>query len=89
MVKFSHCKSIQINFFLNFQLLYLCFGTHQVVLPDCVGLETKVDLYLDDVKIDLPELQAIVCINIDSWGAGVHLWRKFSVYFAACFAVPK
>lgn len=58
--------------------MYLCFGTHQVVLPDCVGLETKVDLYLDNVKIELPELQAIVCINIDSWGAGVHLWGEYT-----------
>lgn len=54
----------------------MCYGTQQVVLPDCVGLEKKLDLYLDDVKIDLPELQSVVCINIDSWGAGVQLWRK-------------
>lgn len=52
----------------------MCFGTHQVVLPDCVGLEKKIDVYLDDVKIELPELQAVVCLNIDSWGAGVQLW---------------
>lgn len=56
------------------QILYLCFGTHQVVLPDCVGLEKKINVYLDDEKIDLPELQAVVFLNIDSWGAGVHLW---------------
>lgn len=58
------------------QILYLCFGTHQVVLPDCVGLEKKIDVYLDGKKIDVPEMQAIVCLNIDSWGAGVHLWGK-------------
>lgn len=58
------------------QILYLCFGTHQVVLPDCVGLEKKIDVYLDDEKIELPELQAVVCLNIDSWGAGVHLWGE-------------
>lgn len=45
-----------------------------MVLPDCVGLEKKIDVYLDDVKIDLPELQSVVFLNIDSWGAGVHLW---------------
>lgn len=58
------------------QILYLCFGTHQVVLPDCVGLEKKIDVYLDGEKIDLPELQAVVCLNIDSWGAGVNLWGE-------------
>lgn len=56
----------------------MCFGTHQVVLPDCVGLEKKIDVYLDGEKIELPELQAVVCLNIDSWGAGVHLWGNAS-----------
>lgn len=58
------------------QALYLCYGTHQVVQQDCVDLEKKVEIYLDDVKIDLPELQSIVVLNIDSWGAGVKLWGK-------------
>lgn len=60
----------------NKQILYLCFGTHQVVLPDCVGLEKKINVYLDGEQLDLPELQAVVCLNIDSWGAGVNLWGK-------------
>lgn len=50
------------------------------MLPDCVGLEKKIDVYLDGEKIDLPELQAVVCLNIDSWGAGVHLWGKRIFY---------
>ncbi|XP_055628581.1 diacylglycerol kinase epsilon [Toxorhynchites rutilus septentrionalis] len=60
--------------FLN-KALYLCFGTHQVVQQDCLDLEKKIELYLDDEKIDLPELQSIVVLNIDSWGAGVKLWE--------------
>lgn len=58
--------------------LYLCFGTQQVVQPDCVGLERHVELYLDNVQVPLPELQSIVCLNIDSWGAGVRLWEMSS-----------
>lgn len=54
----------------------MCYGTHQVVQQECVDLEQKVELYLDDVKIDLPELQSVVVLNIDSWGAGVKLWGK-------------
>uniref|UniRef100_A0A1B0D780 Diacylglycerol kinase n=1 Tax=Phlebotomus papatasi TaxID=29031 RepID=A0A1B0D780_PHLPP len=57
------------------KILYLCFGTHQVVQPDCVGLEKVIELWLDDKKIDLPELQSVVFLNIDSWGAGVKLWE--------------
>lgn len=58
------------------QTLYLCFGTQQVMQPDCAGLEKYVDLYLDGELVPLPELQSIVCLNIDSWGAGVRLWGK-------------
>lgn len=47
-------------------------------MPDCVGLEKKIDLFLDGELVDLPELQAVVCLNIDSWGAGVHLWSKMA-----------
>lgn len=66
---------------MKLQILYLCFGTGQIVLPDCVGLEKKIDIFLDDEKIDLPELQAVVCLNIDSWGAGVHLWGKIVIVY--------
>ncbi|GAB0100552.1 Diacylglycerol kinase [Sergentomyia squamirostris] len=57
------------------KMLYLGFGTHQVVQPDCVGLENELELWLDDKKIELPELQSVVFLNIDSWGAGVKLWE--------------
>lgn len=55
------------------KLLYLCFGTHQVLQPDCAGLEKSLELYLDGERVELPELQSVVCLNIDSWGAGVKL----------------
>lgn len=57
------------------KLLYLCFGTHQVVQQDCAGLESAVEVYLDDRQLELPELQSVVCLNIDSWGAGVKLFE--------------
>lgn len=55
------------------KLLYLCFGTHQVLQPGCVGLDKSLELYLDGERVELPELQSVVCLNIDSWGAGVQL----------------
>lgn len=59
-----------------FQILYLCFGTQQVVTSDCKNLEQKLELYLDGKQVDLPELESIVILNISSWGAGVNLWGK-------------
>lgn len=41
-----------------------------------MGLEKKIVLYIDEKNIELPELQSVVCLNIDSWGAGVKLWGK-------------
>ena len=57
------------------KFLYLLYGTHQVMIQDCVNLEKNIDVYLDDVKLDLPELQSVVVLNIDSWGAGVNLCK--------------
>ncbi|XP_066153489.1 diacylglycerol kinase epsilon isoform X2 [Euwallacea fornicatus] len=56
------------------KLLYLCFGTQQVVTADCKNLEQRLELYLDGHQVPLPELESIVVLNISSWGAGVNLW---------------
>ncbi|XP_033330475.2 diacylglycerol kinase epsilon [Megalopta genalis] len=58
------------------KLLYLCFGTQQVVERECKDLEKHIELYLDDVKMELPAIEGIVVSNIPSWGAGVNLWNS-------------
>ncbi|EDW79787.1 uncharacterized protein Dwil_GK17833 [Drosophila willistoni] len=55
------------------KMLYFCFGTQQVMQPDCERINQKLILHLDNKLIDLPELQALVFLNIDSWGAGCKL----------------
>ncbi|KAG4065720.1 hypothetical protein HA402_012398 [Bradysia odoriphaga] len=60
------------------KILYLGFGTQQVLDQYCVGLEKKMMLYIDEKNIELPELQSVVVLNIDSWGAGVKLWQMSS-----------
>ncbi|KZC08572.1 PREDICTED: diacylglycerol kinase epsilon [Dufourea novaeangliae] len=57
------------------KLLYLCFGTQQVVERECKDLDKHLEVYLDDVKVDLPSIEGIVILNISSWGAGVNLWN--------------
>lgn len=56
------------------KLLYLTYGTQQVVSADCKNIEQRLDLYLDGKRIELPGLESIVVLNIPSWGAGVNLW---------------
>ncbi|CAH2037476.1 unnamed protein product, partial [Iphiclides podalirius] len=42
----------------------------------CHGLERRLRVFLDGQSepMALPPLQALVLLNIQSWGAGVHLW---------------
>nr|CAG4645341.1 EOG090X00MP [Lynceus sp. MCZ IZ 141354] len=56
------------------KLIYLVYGTKDILDQNCDGLEKQLSVYLDDKVLDLPELQALVVLNIDSWGAGVHPW---------------
>lgn len=56
-------------------MLYLGFGTQQMIEKKCQGLNERIDLHLDGKKVDLPAIESIVVLNIDSWGAGVNLWK--------------
>jgi diacylglycerol kinase (ATP) len=55
------------------KFMYFLYGTQQVLIQDCDHLDEKIDIFIDGLKVELPELQSIVTLNIDSWGAGVKL----------------
>lgn len=55
------------------KFIYFGYGTQQIIQRDCENIERKLDLYLDNKLVNLPELQSIVFLNIDSWGAGCKL----------------
>ncbi|XP_058800451.1 diacylglycerol kinase epsilon isoform X2 [Phymastichus coffea] len=57
------------------KLLYLCFGTQQVIERECKDLNKNIEVYLDGNKMELPSIESIVVLNIPSWGAGVDLWN--------------
>ncbi|XP_074098663.1 diacylglycerol kinase epsilon [Cotesia typhae] len=57
------------------KLLYLCFGTQQVVERECKDLDKRIEVYLDGKQVDLPSTESIVVLNIPFWGAGVKLWE--------------
>ncbi|XP_033117260.1 diacylglycerol kinase epsilon-like [Anneissia japonica] len=54
---------------------YLVFGAKDVLEQGCKNLQRKIELELDGQKVDLPDLEGIVVLNISSWGAGVELWK--------------
>lgn len=56
-------------------MLYLLFGTQQVMERGCRNLEERLELYMDGERVELPEIESIVILNIPSWGAGCRLWE--------------
>jgi len=56
------------------KLLFFIYGTKDTFVPECRKLNEKVKLELDGREIELPELESIVVLNINSWGAGVPVW---------------
>lgn len=61
--------------FVRQQLLYLGFGTQQVVEREYKDLDRSLEVYLDGKKVQLPSIESVVILNIPSWAAGVDLWK--------------
>ena len=60
---------------LNFQLIYFTFGTKDVIEHECKDLDQRLVVVMDGHKVKLPQLEAIVVLNIPCWGAGVRPWK--------------
>ncbi|XP_063229561.1 diacylglycerol kinase epsilon [Bacillus rossius redtenbacheri] len=56
------------------KMLYLLYGTQQVVGRGCQGLERRLEVRLDGRRVELPSVESVVVLNIPSWGGGVRLW---------------
>ncbi|KAF7405816.1 hypothetical protein HZH68_005185 [Vespula germanica] len=57
------------------KLLYICFGTQQVMERECKNLDKNLEVYLNGKRVILPSIESIVILNIPSWAAGVDLWN--------------
>ncbi|CAG0892538.1 unnamed protein product [Darwinula stevensoni] len=57
------------------KFLYLTYGTKDVLERCCKNLEKKVQLFMDNEEVTLPEVESIVLLNIPYWGAGVKPWQ--------------
>ncbi|XP_027227512.1 diacylglycerol kinase epsilon isoform X1 [Penaeus vannamei] len=56
------------------KMIYFTFGTKDVLEHECKNLDQKLELHMDGKKIDLPNIESIVVLNIACWGAGVRPW---------------
>jgi diacylglycerol kinase (ATP) len=53
---------------------YVGYGAKDVLEQSCKSLESKIEVWLDDRKLELPALEGIVVLNINSWSAGCCVW---------------
>jgi len=56
------------------KLIYFSYGTKDVLERQCQNLNNKLKLYMDGTKIELPNIESVVVLNIPFWGAGVQPW---------------
>ncbi|KAF8776930.1 Diacylglycerol kinase epsilon like protein [Argiope bruennichi] len=57
------------------RFLYLLYGAKDILERGCENLHEKVELYLDEKLVPLPAVEAVIILNIASWGAGVEAWN--------------
>ncbi|XP_046854809.1 diacylglycerol kinase epsilon-like isoform X2 [Xenia sp. Carnegie-2017] len=53
--------------------IYFGYGVNEVLESNCKNLQEKIELELDGRVIELPELEGVVVLNINSWCAGVQM----------------
>lgn len=56
------------------KLIYFSYGTKDVLERQCQNLNKKLNLFMDGKKIELPNIESVVVLNIPFWGAGVEPW---------------
>ena len=60
--------------FFIYIFFYYSYGTKDVLERECKNLDQILELVLDDQKIELPNVESVVILNIPCWGAGVRPW---------------
>ncbi|KAF4012000.1 hypothetical protein G4228_003864 [Cervus hanglu yarkandensis] len=55
--------------------VYLFYGTKDCLVQECKDLNKKVELELDGERVELPNLEGIIVLNIGYWGGGCRLWE--------------
>jgi diacylglycerol kinase (ATP) len=54
--------------------VFFGYGSKEVLSRSCKDLQNRLEVELDGVHLKLPELEGVVVLNINSWGAGVPVW---------------
>ncbi|XP_005999987.1 diacylglycerol kinase epsilon [Latimeria chalumnae] len=55
--------------------VYFLYGTKDCLVQECKDLNKKIELELDGERLELPNLEGIIVLNIGYWGGGCRLWE--------------
>jgi len=58
------------------KLMYFLYGSQDVLEAQCRNLHERVQLELDGEIVQLPPLEGIVILNINSWSGGCTVWNS-------------
>lgn len=58
------------------KLMYFIYGSKDVIAQECKNLHQRLELKLDGKKINLPNLEGIIVLNISSWCGGCEIWKS-------------
>ena len=66
--------------------MYLQLGLQKMICKsDTKELHRHIHIFVDGRRVDLPELEGVLFLNIQSWGSGADPWgteavRRFNVF---------
>jgi len=60
------------------KLMYFIYGSKDVIAQECKNLHERLELELDGKRIELPNLEGIIVLNISSWCGGCEIWKSFA-----------
>ncbi|MGH0130662.1 UNVERIFIED_CONTAM: hypothetical protein FKN15_063128 [Acipenser sinensis] len=55
--------------------VYFFYGTKDCLVQECKDLDKFIELELDGERVELPNLEGIIVLNIGYWGGGCRLWE--------------
>ncbi len=58
--------------------MYFIYGSKDVLEQECKNLHERLELELDGRRINLPNIEGLLILNIASWCGGCEIWKSCS-----------
>lgn len=58
------------------KIFYFGYGAIDVLEQHCKNLDAHMQLWLDGIKVELPNIAGILFLNVSHWGGGCEVWNN-------------